>query len=153
MMVCLIFLAAIIFDRKNWRIAIKLHFENLSIFFKKSERTHILGLPPSCSFFFFFFCFLMTLHPSSTKVLFEWPLPQKRLTIVWFLLSDTTKYFAINFKYCCPKLMMTLDENNFKNKIKKLDILGILIKLIKSYRHFYRNWKSASKQNPSLLSL
>ena len=30
-------------NRKNWRITIKLHFENLSIFLKKSERTHILG--------------------------------------------------------------------------------------------------------------
>ena len=27
------------------RITIKLHFENLSIFFKKSKRTRILGLP------------------------------------------------------------------------------------------------------------
>ena len=47
-----------IINRKNWRITIKLHFENLSI-----KHTHMLGpsppLPPL---------------PFSTYVLFEWPL-------------------------------------------------------------------------------
>ena len=47
MMVCLIFHTTIIINRKNWRITIKLHFKNLSISFKKSERTHMLGPPPS----------------------------------------------------------------------------------------------------------
>ena len=45
-MVYLIFHAAIIINRKNWRITTKLHFENLSNFFKKSERIHMLGPPP-----------------------------------------------------------------------------------------------------------
>ena len=44
-MVCLIFHTAIIINRKNWRMTIKLHFENLSIFFKKSECTRMLGAP------------------------------------------------------------------------------------------------------------
>ena len=37
---CLIFHTAIIINRKNWRITIKLHFENLSIFLKKRTYTH-----------------------------------------------------------------------------------------------------------------
>ena len=55
MMLCLIFHTAIIINRKNWRITIKLHFENLSIFLKY-ERTHMLGRLPSspCSFLFTF---------------------------------------------------------------------------------------------------
>ena len=36
MMVCVIFHTAIIINRKNWRITVKLHFEDLNIFFKKS---------------------------------------------------------------------------------------------------------------------
>ena len=67
-MFCLIFHTVIIINRKNWR-TIKLHFENLSIFFKKNERTHILGplLP-----LFIFVCFSMTPPlPSSTNALFE----------------------------------------------------------------------------------
>ena len=39
-MFCLIFHTVIIINRKNWRITIKLHFENLSIFFKKRTYTH-----------------------------------------------------------------------------------------------------------------
>ena len=45
MMIRLIFHTAIIINRKNWRTTVKLHFENLSIFFEKSERTHMLGPP------------------------------------------------------------------------------------------------------------
>ena len=51
MMFSLIFHAASIINRKNWRITIKLDFENLSIFFEKSERTHTLG-PPFALFVF-----------------------------------------------------------------------------------------------------
>ena len=54
MMVCLIFHTEIIISKKNWRITIKLYLENLSIFFKKSEYTQILGPPPPfrfCSLF------------------------------------------------------------------------------------------------------
>ena len=50
----LIFYSAIIINRKNWKITIKLHFGNLSIFLKKSERTQILGPPSPCSFLFAF---------------------------------------------------------------------------------------------------
>ena len=46
----LIFHTAVIINRKNCRITIKLHFENLSIFFKKSKRTQMLGPPSPCSF-------------------------------------------------------------------------------------------------------
>ena len=58
MMVCLIFHTTIIINRKNWGINVKLHFENLSIFF--SERTHMLEpphpppLPRLCSLLFAF---------------------------------------------------------------------------------------------------
>ena len=41
---------AILINRKNWRITIKLQFENHRIFFKKSERTHKLGPPPPVRF-------------------------------------------------------------------------------------------------------
>ena len=61
-MVCLIFHTAIIVNRKNWRITIKLHFENLGISFLKSERTHMLGPsppPPVC------FCSLFNDLPPS----------------------------------------------------------------------------------------
>ena len=47
MMVCLIFYTAIIINKKNWRITIKLHFENLINFFKKNLLTHMLGPPLS----------------------------------------------------------------------------------------------------------
>ena len=33
-------------NRKDWRITIKLHFENLSIFFKKRTYTHARTAPP-----------------------------------------------------------------------------------------------------------
>ena len=55
MMVCLIFHTALIINRKNWRITIKRHFENLSIFFKKAN-VHKCYDPPTppvrfCSLF------------------------------------------------------------------------------------------------------
>ena len=50
----------IMINRKNWRINIKLHFQNLSIFFKKKERTQMLG--PSLPLFVFV-RFSMTLPP------------------------------------------------------------------------------------------
>ena len=74
MMVCLIFHTAMIINRKNWWINIKLHFENLSMFFFwKSELTHVLGLSLPL---FVFVCFSMTfpLPSSSIDLLFEWPL-------------------------------------------------------------------------------
>ena len=46
MMICLIFHTAIIINRKNWKITVKLHFENLSIFFSKHARTP----PPTVHF-------------------------------------------------------------------------------------------------------
>ena len=80
-MVCLTFHTAIIINRKNWRITIKLHFENLSILFSKSERTHMLRPLP----LFLFVHFSMTPPlPYSTNALFEWPL---------MLLN--------NFAWCC----------------------------------------------------
>ena len=39
-MICLIFHTAIRINGKNWRITIKLHFENSSIFLKKQTYTH-----------------------------------------------------------------------------------------------------------------
>ena len=68
MLVCVKFHAAIIINNKNWRITIKLHFENLIIFFYKSERTHMLGPAPPL---FVFVRFSMIPRPPSTNVLFE----------------------------------------------------------------------------------
>ena len=62
MMVCLIFHTTIIINRKNWRINVKLHFENLSIFF--SECTHMLE-PPSSSLASVRFCSLFNDPPPS----------------------------------------------------------------------------------------
>ena len=84
-MVYLIFHTAIIINRKNWRVTIKLHFEILSIFFK-SERTHMLGHlpPPVC------FCSLFndSSLPSSTNVLFEWPLIPVKNILLWCLIIE-----------------------------------------------------------------
>ena len=72
MMVCLIFHTTVIINRKNWRITIKLHFENPSIVFSKSERTNMLAPPPYPSL------------PSSANVLFEWSLtPWSRGLVRW----------------------------------------------------------------------
>ena len=60
MMVCLIFHTAIIINRKNWRITMKIHFENLSIFFLKNERTQMLGPPIPTPLLFVFVRFSMT---------------------------------------------------------------------------------------------
>ena len=77
MMLRLIFHTASIINRKNWRITTKLHFENISIFFLKSERTHMLGPPSPCSFLF---TFQGPQLPSSTNILFECPLIKKQTT-------------------------------------------------------------------------
>ena len=73
MMVCLIFHTAIIINRKNWRITIKLNFENVSICFKKSERTHARTIPPP-SPLLVFVRFSMTPSPLSTTYFLKDPL-------------------------------------------------------------------------------
>ena len=83
----LIFHAAIIINRKNWSITIKLNFENLTIFLKKSERTHMLWPPSPCLLLFAFQCPL----PSSRNVLFEWP-HKRRYSF------KVTKYWLINWR-------------------------------------------------------
>ena len=65
-MVCLIFHTAIIINRKNWRRTRKLHFEKLSIFFKK--RTHTYARTPHP--LFVFVCFSMTLPPPPQRTYF-----------------------------------------------------------------------------------
>ena len=75
MMVCLIFHTAIIINNKNWRITIKNHFESLSIFFKKSKRTHMLRPPSPCLFLFVFQGaqqnYAMQSYATSLKITFE----------------------------------------------------------------------------------
>ena len=53
MMVCVIFHTAIIINRKNWRITVKLHFEDLSIFLKKKANMYA-RTPNPCLFLFAF---------------------------------------------------------------------------------------------------
>ena len=72
-MFCLIFHTVIIINRKNWR-TIKLHFENLSIFFKKRTYTHARTLPPSPCSFLFTFQWIPPPTPTSMNIHFERPL-------------------------------------------------------------------------------
>ena len=58
-MVCLIFHTAIIINRKNWRITIKLHFENLWIFKEIRTYTHARNPSPPIRF-----CLLFNGPPS-----------------------------------------------------------------------------------------
>ena len=74
-MVCLIFHTVFIINRNNWRMTIRPHFENSSIFFYKSERTYMVGLPPPSPCLLLFAFQWPPILPSSTNVLFEWPLP------------------------------------------------------------------------------
>ena len=77
MMVCLIFHTAIIINSKNWRITVKLYFENLSIFFRKAN-LHTCS-PSPCSFLF----------------AFQWsPSPSQ-----WTYFLNDPKLFAKNFSY------------------------------------------------------
>ena len=66
MMVCLIFHTAIIVYRKNWKITIKLYFENFRFFLKKAN-VHVstLGLP----------LVLGPSSPCSFLVTFQWHTP------------------------------------------------------------------------------
>ena len=45
-MVCLIFHTDIMISRKNWRVTVRLHFENLSIFFKTANIHTCQDHPP-----------------------------------------------------------------------------------------------------------
>ena len=49
----------------------KLHFENLSIFFKKSKRTHMLGPPPTGPLFNFVRFSMTTPPPHPSALLNE----------------------------------------------------------------------------------
>ena len=74
-MVCLTFHTAIIINKNNRRITIKLDFENLSIFLKKKKQT----------------CTHARIPPSSVFVRFQGPPP---------LLSSTNVLFECCLKYC-----------------------------------------------------
>ena len=67
----LIFHTAIIINTKTWRIIIKLHFENISIFFKAN--IHTCQDPPPTVHFCSLFDDPCSL-PSLTNILFEWPI-------------------------------------------------------------------------------
>ena len=88
-MVCLILHTVIIISRKNWRITIKLHSENLRIFSLKSERTHMLGLPFSC-------LFLLT---------FQWLPPSSPPQWTYFWMTANGPYYILTFtRYITTKL-------------------------------------------------
>ena len=101
MMVCLTFHTAIIINRKNWRINIKLHFENLSIFFfKKRTYTHDRTFPPHVSF-----CSLLNDPPPRSPPLRTYFLNDpKRLLII--------KIPLVHLLLVCPKLL-TAFPNTF----------------------------------------
>ena len=71
-MVCLILHTVIIISRKNWRITIKLHSENLRIFFFK-KRTYTHARTPLLLLVFAHFSMTPPFLPSSMNVFFEWP--------------------------------------------------------------------------------
>ena len=79
----------VIINRKNWRIPINIVLKSQH-FFKKSERTDMLGpSPSSCSFLFAFQCPL----PSSTNVLSEWPHMIREHFITEFLKVNESQSF------------------------------------------------------------
>ena len=80
-MICLIFhtLPLFIINRKNWRITVKLHFENLSIFLKKANVYTHAKTPSPCSFLFTFQGPLPL--PYSMNVLFECPITLKLVKV------------------------------------------------------------------------
>ena len=112
MMVCLIFHTAIIINRKNWRIIIKLHFENLRIFFlKKRTYTHARTPLPLFVFIHFSVTSPPLRLPSSTNVLFEWPLVRHFLAFFNYLFS----FFPLNTAaYRCSIVILKIWKNYYE---------------------------------------
>ena len=133
-MVCLIFHTASIINRKNWKITIKLNFENISICFKKSERTHMVGPPPPpCSFLF----------------AFQWPPPSSQRT---YFLKDPLQVFICVW----PSLYIeALEINKFSkysgNLIKSIMVI-IFRRVAWNYLKLYLQLFLISLRIPSFRS-
>ena len=84
MIFCLIFHTAIIINRKNRRITLKLHFEDLSIFFK--NRTYANARTP---------------HPLCVLLAFQWPHPPLSSMKVCFLNDPKVKLVFTSEKLRC----------------------------------------------------
>ena len=97
MIVCLKFHTAVIINRKNWRITIKLHFENFAT-----------PLPPPVRF-----CSLFNDTPYSPQRTYflNDPLP-----VLLLLVSHQFLYQQISFFYNFLELYSTLSEKDFCRK-------------------------------------
>ena len=100
-----IFHTAMIINRKNWRIIIKRHFENPSIFFKKSKRTQMLGPSPLPLFTFVRFSMTPSAPLLSTNVLFEWRQTKPFYLIRYHALS---LFFKLLMSFCCGKFIFEI---------------------------------------------
>ena len=109
MMVCLIFHTVIIINRKNWRITIKLHFENLSKFFFKKRTTHMLG-PPSPSSFLFALQWPPSSPPQRMYFLndplhdlklskMKWILTEKFIESYWLFFKIKFRSFSLKYEW------------------------------------------------------
>ena len=103
---------------KNWRITIKFHFENLSIFFKKSKRTHVLGPPSSLPLFFF----VLKIYKNS--FLYRTPLVAASELKSNPLSANTTKW-----SYTLKQFVGNLLENCFSmfDHFVKLVLKGLIL--------------------------
>ena len=111
---------AIIINRKNWRITIKLHFGNLSIFFLKSQRTHMLGPPPSVRF-----CLLFKDPPSPPQGTYFLNDPfgnfqRENVFLPHFIyIGELLKIFLRHFNFAFWARNFVLQHFNFGVELKK----------------------------------
>ena len=108
-MVCLIFHTAIINNRKNWRIIVKLHFENPSIFLKKANIYNARTPLP----LFVFVRFSMTPLPSQRT--YFWNDPYKELKKLWKLFGMKSHKWLSNSRKLLGRIPI-------EERAKKIDI-------------------------------
>ena len=141
MMICLIFHTAIIINRKSWRITIKLHFENLSIFFIKRTYTHARTPPPPVRF-----CSLF--NQWSSFFIMWWFFVQMYLerTLSWFISRVFSGIFITAiFNYSFEKLYLISQVlsavKSLPTTILKFLCHGIFVALHYSWLNLEWLWK------------